>query len=182
MPRRPRQEIDGGTFHVYARGNDRNDVFLDATDRRKYLALLGRTARRKQWQVLSYCLMPNHVHLLVQTPGANLGAGMHLLHSPYAQGFNKRHGRVGHVFQGRYGATRVTTDAYFVTVVRYIALNPVSAGLVEAPVEWPWSSHRAVAGREDPPPWLAVGRLLAYLEGASAAATYAELTQLPKGA
>ena len=182
MPRKPRQEIAGGTFHVYARGNDRQDVFLDASDRRKYLDLLGRTVRRHEWHALAYCLMPNHVHLLIQTPNANLGAGMHLLHSPYAQIFNRSHGKVGHVFQGRYGAIRVMTDAYFATVVRYIALNPVSAGLVRSPLDWPWSSHRAILGRDDPPPWLAVPRVLEFLSGASSAASYAELTQLPKGA
>ncbi len=178
MPRKPRQEVAGGVFHVYARGNDRNDVFLDATDRRKYLSLLARAVGRHRWLLLGYCLMPNHVHLLVETPERNLARGMHRLHSPYAQVFNRRHGRVGHVFQGRYGAVQVTTEAYFSTVVRYIAVNPVSAGLVELPCDWPWSSHRAVAGREDAPPWLAVSRLRQLLAAREESAPYVELTRI----
>ncbi len=168
-------------FHVYARGNDRHDVFLDNTDRRNYLMLLGRTVRREEWQLLTYCLMPNHIHLLVETPKANLAVGMHRLHSPYAQAFNRRHGKVGHVFQGRYGAVRVTTDAYFLTVVRYIAVNPVAAGLVSVSSEWPWSAHRALSGHEDRPSWLGASRLHDLLSGAGGGQSYAELTQ-PKGA
>ncbi len=178
MSRKPRQEVAGGVFHVYARGNDRNDLFLDATDRRKYLSFLGRTVRRQRWFLLGYCLMPNHVHLLIETPEANLAPGMHRLHSPYAQVFNKRHGRVGHLFQGRYGAVQVTTDAYFATVVRYIAVNPVSSRLVELPCDWPWSSHRALAGREDPPPWLAVRRLHELLSGRHQSEPYVALTRM----
>lgn len=178
MPRKPRQEVAGGIFHVYARGNDRNDVFLDATDRRRYLSLLGRNVRRLRWQLLAYCLMPNHIHLLVETPEPNLANGMHLLHSSYAQGFNRRHGRVGHVFQGRYGAVHVKTNAYFVTVVRYIALNPVTAGLVGLPGDWPWSSHRALAGHEDAPVWLAVARLVELLGGGDGRRPYVALTQI----
>jgi REP element-mobilizing transposase RayT len=183
MARKPRQEVAGGIFHVYARGNDRAELFLDDKDRRKYLAVLGRAVRRQDWQLLGYCLMPNHVHLLVETPRPTLGIGMHQLHSPYALAFNRRHGRVGHVFQGRYGAVLVEQEAYFTTVVRYIAVNPAAAGLVEVPADWPWSSHRAIAGFEDPPPWLGMRRLLELLSTWSLDPqhSYRELTR-PKGA
>ena len=177
MARKPRQEVAGGLFHVFARGNDRRDIFLDSTDRRCYLTMLAREVRRQHWLLLGYCLMPNHVHLLVETPDPNLGAGMQRLHAPYAQAFNKRHGRVGHVFQGRYGAVQVKTDAYFATVVRYVAVNPVAAAFVEIPCDWPWSSHRALIGREDPPPWLAVQRLRELLGELEGRESYEALTR-----
>ena len=107
--------------------------------------------------------MPNHVHWLVRTPDPNLGEGVRLVHGPFAQGFNVRHQRVGHLFQGRYGAVAVTDDAQMWTTVGYIAANPVTAGLVRDPAEWTWSSHRATSGVEVVPPWLAVGALLELL-------------------
>jgi len=178
MARKLRQEVTDGVFHVYARGNNRDVLFLDSTDRRKYLSLLGRAVRCQGWELLGYCLMPNHVHLLVETPQPNLAAGIQRVHSPYAQIFNRRHGRVGHVFQGRYGAVRVDTNAYFATVARYVAMNPVTAGLVHLPCDWPWSSHRAAAGQEDAPPWLAVGRLHELLDGDDKRLAYAALTRI----
>ena len=165
MPRLPRQEVADGIFHVYARGNDRRDLFLDELDRTRYLRLLQRAVQHCRWRLLSYCLMPNHVHLLVETPEANLGKGMQQVHAPYAQAFNRKHGRCGHVFQGRYGAVRVTDDPQLITVVRYIARNPVTAGLADEPARWLWSSHRAIAGLTARPDWLATPRLLELLSG-----------------
>ena len=118
--------------------------------------------RIRNWRCLAYCLMPNHVHLLVETPGANLGIGMQWLHGLYAQTFNERHGRSGHLFQGRYGSVRVTTDAQLWMLVRYLAVNPVRAELCARPADWRWSSHGALAGSSDPG-WLDHSRLLEYL-------------------
>ena len=165
MPRRPREEVEGGLFHVFARGNNRAAIFTDTIDRRRYLSLLGRTVRQRSWHLLAYCLMPNHVHLLVETPHANLAAGMQRIHSPYAQTFNQRHGRTGGLFEGRYGAIRITTDAYLLMVARYIARNPVEAALAPTPEAYRWSSHREIVGEEDAPPWLDVQRLLHHLSG-----------------
>ena len=106
--------------------------------------MLAQAVRRQRWSCLAYCLMHNHIHLLVETPQPNLGAGMQRLHGLYAQTFNKRHKRCGHLFQGRYGGDRVRTDEQLLTAARYIALNPVEAGLCERPDEWPWSSHAGV--------------------------------------
>jgi REP element-mobilizing transposase RayT len=92
--------MENGIFHVYARGNDRQAIYRDDGDRATYLRLLERVVRRQEWRVLAFCLMDNHVHLLVQTPHADLGRGMQRLHGHYAQTFNARHGRVGHLFQG----------------------------------------------------------------------------------
>ncbi len=163
MPRKPREQVEGGLYHIYARGNDRQPIFIDSTDRRRYLSLLGRSVRRHDWRVLGYCLMPNHVHLLVETPEPNLAKGMQRIHAPYAQAFNKKHGRCGHVFQGRYGAVTVADDAQLISVVRYIARNPVAAGLAEDPADWPWSSHRAISDATRRPDWIAAPRLLEFL-------------------
>jgi putative transposase len=164
MARKPREQIEGGMYHVYARGNRKADIFRDDVDYRSYLRLLERTVRRHRWSCLGYCLMPNHVHLLVATLEANLARGMQQLHGPYAQAFNARHGEVGHVFQGRYGAVRITDDRQLLTTVGYVAVNPVVGGLCAGVDRWPWSSHRAIAegGR---PGIVDRDRLFACLEG-----------------
>ncbi len=165
-------------FHVFAHGVGDECLFKDPTDRRTYLTLLARTARRHEWRLLSFCLMTTHMHLLIETPRANLGQGMERFHGPYAQAFNRRHGRRGHVFEGRYKAILVTTDVYFATVVRYLARNPVTAGVVDDPGAWPWSSHRAVVDGAESPSWLDRARLLELLSAWSSDphAWYCELT------
>lgn len=148
--------------HVYARGNRKQRIYEDDVDRAGYLMLLGQVVVRQRWLCLAYCLMHNHVHLLLETPEPNLAAGMQRLHGLHAQAFNKRHRHVGHLFQGRYGAVVVRTDEQLLTVVRYIALNPVEAGLCGDAAAWAWGSHAAVANRGAEPAWLDVRRLLAY--------------------
>lgn len=150
---------------MYARGVDKCDIFRDGKDRERYLRLLASTIERHRFACLAYCLMPNHVHLLLRTPEPNLGLGMRWLHGPYAQGFNERYDRVGHLFQGRYGAVPVTDDEQLWTTVGYIATNPVAAGLVPDPARWAWSSHRAASGLEVAPGWLAVAELFGLLSG-----------------
>ena len=105
-----------------------------------------------------FCLMTNHVHLLIETPQPNLGLGMSRLHGDYARAFNHRHGTVGHVFQGRYGAVRITDDAQLVATVRYLDENPSKAGLVTLAQHWPWCSSAALRGRHVAS-WLAIDRL-----------------------
>jgi REP element-mobilizing transposase RayT len=130
-----------------------------------YLMLLGAVVKRMRWVCFAYCLMPNHVHLLLRTPEPNLGRGMQRVHGKYAQTFNERHDCVGHLFQGRFGAVPVTDDAQLWTTVGYIAMNPVTAGLVADAAGWRWSSHRAVSGLEGAPAWLAIAELLELLRG-----------------
>jgi putative transposase len=127
-----------------------------------YLAMLGRVVVKREWRCLGYCLMPNHVHLLVECPKGNLAAGMQWLHGRYAQRHNKRHRYSGHLFQGRYGAVRATSDAQLWMAAAYIARNPVDAQLCERPEDWVWSSYPAVVGLIRPPAWLDVERLLGY--------------------
>lgn len=133
MARPPRLEIANGIYHVVARGNERAAIFWDDTDRGRFLELLAHVVHRYQWRVLAYCLMGNHYHLLVQTPEPNFARGMRQLNGVYAQRFNRRHGRVGHLLQGRYGARLVQEDGHLLAAVRYIVRNPVRAGLAGAP-------------------------------------------------
>jgi putative transposase len=161
MPRKARQELEAGVYHVYARGNGHQPIYLGDVDRLLYLRLAGQVVVRQHWRCLSYCLMPNHVHLLVETREPNLGAGMRRLHGLYAQTFNLRHGRSGHLFQGRYGSVLVRSDEQLLQTARYIVRNPVEAGLCDEPSGWAWSSHAATIG-DAWPRWLDVECLLAY--------------------
>ena len=163
MARPHREELEGGIFHVYARGNEKRAIYLDDADRQTYLRILSLVAKKRSWRCLAYCLMENHVHLLLETPAANLAVGMQALHGVYAQTFNQRHDRVGHLFQGRYGAVRITTDAQLLTAARYFALNPVAAGLCAKPAEWRWGSYAAVA--TGTPAWFDQARLLEFFSG-----------------
>lgn len=104
--------------------------------------------------------MTNHYHLLIETPEGNLGQGMRQLNSAYSQYYNRRHSLVGHVTQGRYKAILVQKDSYLRELARYIVLNPVRAGIVDAPENWEWSSHRFMLGEEPAPSWLAIDWLL----------------------
>ena len=164
MPRPLRPEFSGAVHHVWARGNNRQLIFIDDEDRAVYVDKLARTVRWKRWRCLAYCLMPNHVHLLVETPEANLGAGMQWFHGSYAREFNDRHARVGHVFQGRFGNKIMLTDEQLWTAAAYVARNPVEAGLVERAEEWRWGSHAAVVAGAAPD-WLDVERLAGYFGG-----------------
>lgn len=154
MARRPRGEQEGGIFHIWARGNRAQAIFLEDDDRQQYLRFLARQLRLSEWRCLAFCLMDNHIHLLLETGGPTLGRGMQRLHGDYARWFNDRHDLVGHVFQGRYGSRRIRDDVHLVTVLRYVENNPAEAGLVN----WPWVSTRRPA-----PSWLATERLGALL-------------------
>ena len=139
-------------------------MFLEDDDYRLNLALLAGVAAAKKWRVLAYCLMPNHVHLLIETPEGNMARGMQHLHGLYARIFNDKYAFAGHHFQGRYGSKVIRDDAYLLTVARYIALNPADAGLANGdPFAWPWNSFvPATTGQA--PRWLDVDRLLEYFE------------------
>jgi REP element-mobilizing transposase RayT len=124
---------------VYARGVERRVIFGDDDDRRQYLRLLHGVVDRFDWRCHAWCLMPNHVHLLIETRQPNLGRGMHLVHGLYAQIFNTRYARVGHLFQSRFGSRVVRDELEFARVAEYIAENPVAAGLCDSREDWPWS-------------------------------------------
>jgi REP element-mobilizing transposase RayT len=161
MARRRRLDAPGLVSHVTARGVDGCPIFRSAADRRAYLALLEDTVERSGWLVYAYCLMGNHVHLLVETTWPTLSRGLQRLNGIHAQRFNRRHARSGHLFQGRFGSEPVERDAHLLSTARYVVLNPVRAGLCRKPADWPWSSYRATAGAANAG-FLALERLLPF--------------------
>lgn len=151
MARKPRELSASGVYHVMWRGIDRQQIFLDDADSIKFLALCA--AVLNEWfQILAFCLMGNHLHLLIKTkkdtPEA-MEIAMKKLGIRYAQYFNRRYLRVGPAFQGRYKSVPVQTRNYFLRVMRYIHQNPVKAGLCESPEEYPWSSYIDYFGQRD---------------------------------
>ncbi len=146
MARPLRIEFAGAVYHVTSRGNGRQRIFLDDQENRKFLELLGKTIEHFHWACHAFCLMVNHYHLLIETPEANLSKGMHHLNASFCQAHNKRHDTVGHLFQGRFKSIVVDRESYLLELARYVVLNPVRAGMVARPEEWPWSSYRATAG------------------------------------
>lgn len=152
MPR-PLRDQSAGIRHVTCRGNRRQPIFLDDRDRRRYLGLLEEACGRHRWLISGYCLMRNHVHLVLRVEPATISIGMQWLSGRYGQLFNRRHATSGHLFQGRFHAESVEDEAYALEVVRYVDLNPVRARIVERPTDWRWSSHRALLGLDPPLPF-----------------------------
>jgi len=160
MARPLRLQFSGALYHVTARGDGQEDIYLSDNDREMFLAVLAQVQERFNWLVHAYCLMTNHYHLLIETPDGNLSEGMRQLNGVYTQRFNRIHQRVGHVFQGRYKAILVEKESYLLELSRYIILNPVRAEMVSEPGEWAWSSYRAMVGVERPPAWLETRNIL----------------------
>ena len=147
MARPLRIEYDGALYHVTSRGNERKAIFRDDADRQLFLNTLAQVIERFHWLCHAYCLMDNHYHLVVETADANLSKGMRQLNGVYTQTYNRRHRRVGHLFQGRFKGILIQKDSHFLEVCRYVVLNPVAAGMAKGPREWAWSSYRATAGQ-----------------------------------
>lgn len=160
MGRDLRSEEPGGIYHVISRGNNRGQLYWDDLDHEVFVMRLTRVAQKYDWVGLAYCLMTTHYHLLVQIIDGGLSTGMQELNGEYARRANHRHRRIGHLFQNRFFSDWVTTDEHLFGAIRYIALNPVRAGMCAEPADWPWSSHRASAGLEFPIGFLDLPRLL----------------------
>lgn len=165
MARPLRLEFPGAIYHVTARGNAQAAIFLDDHDRDRFLTILARVVSRYEWLCHAYCLMGNHYHLLIETPRPSLAAGMQHLNGVYAQGFNQRHGRVGHVFGGRFKAVLIERDEHLVNLAAYIVCNPARAGLCSDPAAWTYSSLRATLGLVAAPAFLTVDWLLSQFSG-----------------
>lgn len=154
MTRPLRLEFPGALYHVTARGDCRNAIYHDDTDRCAWLEIMGLVCARFHFVVHAYCQMTNHYHFIVETPEGNLAQGMRQLNAIYSQAVNRRHGLVGHLFQGRYKAILVQKESYLLELARYVALNPVRAGLVVRAEDWRWSSHHITLGQVNAPEWL----------------------------
>jgi putative transposase len=166
MARKVRIQYPGAIYHIMNRGDRRDPIFLDDKDRKIFLKTLEEVCLKTGWQVHAYCLMPNHFHLVIETPGGNLVAGMKWLLGTYTSRFNRRHRLVGHLFSGRYKALMVegSGNGYLKSVCDYVHLNPVRAKMLsddQALSSWRWSSYPAyLSVRGKRPGWLRVDRLL----------------------
>ena len=165
MPRPLRFVLPGHTLHVIQRGNNRGLCFVDDEDRERYLAALLRASDRARCAIHAYVLMSNHVHLLVTAADASAAARMMQVMGPaYVRYFNRRHGRTGTLWEGRYRSGLIDSERYFLQCSRYIELNPVRAGIVNEPGAYRWSSFRSNARSEFDalvrrhPVYLALGR------------------------
>lgn len=154
MARPLRIELAGGLYHISSRGNRGEETFTDDADRQAFLEILGAVSDRMKWICHAYCLLPNHYHLVVETPQPNLAKGMRQLNGVYTQTFNRRHKRAGHIFQGRYKAVLVDRDPFLLEVIRHVLVSPVQLRLVRDATQWRWSSCRATMGKVDQPHWL----------------------------
>jgi REP element-mobilizing transposase RayT len=165
MPRRPREINPDGIYRVATRGSDQRPLFAIDRDREEFLGRLEQATSRYELACLAYCLMGNHYHLVVQTPDGRLSRALQELHTGYSTSFNRFHGHRAHLFCNRFLSREIDSDAYLLTVCRYIVLNPVRAGMCDAPGDWPWSSYRASAGLVTAPPFLDEARLCEALGG-----------------
>lgn len=148
--RPPRIQVADGIYHVTSRAARSLMLFRRDEDRFNFLHVLGVAVRRADWVCIDYCLLGTHYHLLVETPEPNLSVGMKRLNWLYSRTFNLLHGTKGHLFESRFSSRFVETDEHLLRAVRYIALNPVEAGLCATAADWPWSGYRALAGLEEP--------------------------------
>lgn len=163
MARPLRLEYPGAVYHVTSRGDRREPIFHVDEDREQFLQTLGLGLARFQTSALAYCLMGNHYHLVLQTHRGGLSQLMRHVNGVYTQAFNRRHGLVGHLFQGRYKAIVCDSDRYLMALCRYVERNPVAAGLVPLPGDWTWSSYRAHTGLVAAPDWLDTAQLQAFM-------------------
>jgi putative transposase len=162
MPRSPRNFQGGGIYHVTSRGNRKQPLYLADGDFALFLSLFAHVKGRLDWRCHGYCLIPNHYHLIVEIREENLSAGMQVLNGRYAQAFNVHYGLTGHTFQGRFHAAPVEEGGHLLELSRYLAFNPVRAGLCESPEQWSWGSYRFVVGAAPAPSFLDVRRILEY--------------------
>jgi REP element-mobilizing transposase RayT len=160
MSRPLRVEFPGAVYHLTSRGNARQKIFWNDDDRKLFLSTLAQVVKRFGWLCHAYCLMNNHCHLLVETPRANLSLGMRQLNGVYTQAFNRRHKRVGHLFQGRFKAILLQKESHLLELCRYVVLNPLRIKAKTRVREWRWSSYRATAGLEAAPDFLTVDWIL----------------------
>jgi putative transposase len=160
MARPLRIEYPGAVYHITSRGNARMVIFEDNYDRTVFLHILEEVIKRYNWICHAYCLMDNHYHFLLETVDPTLSIGMRYLNGVYTQRYNRRHHRVGHIFQGRFKSILVDRDSYLLELCRYVVLNPVRAGSTKRASLYRWSSYKPTAGLSKPPSFLTVDWIL----------------------
>ena len=160
MARPLRISFPHAVYHVTARGNERKAIFRGDGDRKRFTQILVEMVEQYKVMCYAWVLMDNHYHLLIETPQPNLSSAIRHLNGVYTQVFNRRHHRVGHLFQGRFTSILVEKESYLLELCRYVVLNPVRAGMVKHPREWRWSSYSNTAGETQVPSWLTVDWLL----------------------
>jgi REP element-mobilizing transposase RayT len=178
-----REFVPWAIYHVYSRGSNRQAIFAFDSDRVDFLDCLGRVVRKHELRCFAYCLMPNHYHLILQTPDGRLSEAMKALNGRYALRFNHRYGRDAHLFKNRFGAVLQESDAQLFQAIRYTVRNPVDSGLCAQAGEWPWSSYRPSVSLGDGPEFLDVMGLLSFFgdEARSATARLRRLVEEPLG-
>lgn len=154
MPRGAREKSESGIYHIVQRGTNKQDIFHEDGDRIRYLETLKRFKIRDAYRVLGWCLMDNHIHLLLQEGTEELASIMKRIGVSFVSYYNKKYNTVGHLFQGRYKSEPVEHDPYLLTVIRYIHQNPVKAQIVKNPGDWKWSSCLGYYGKDIFPPGL----------------------------
>lgn len=156
MPRPPRLNIEGASYHVMARGNRQQLIFESERDRIRFLEILTEAVERYGVVLLGHCLMGNHFHLVITTPRGNVSAFMRQIDGTFTQYSNWRYQRVGHLLQGPFKAVLIEDDIHLLTALAYVLMNPVDADLCESPSHWPWSSYRATVGLAPMLPMLSI--------------------------
>ena len=147
MPRRPRSDLpEAGAYHVASRGSNHRDIYLDDIDRKSFTTILSRVVATHEWKCHAFCLMTTHYHLIVETERSKLSRGMQVLNGRYAQLFNRRHDRDGHLFRARYAVYVIEDEVGLEASCLYVLENPVRAGLCEKPSDWHWSGCPALEG------------------------------------
>lgn len=181
MPRRPRQHVPGGIYHVTLRGNDQQVIFGDEWDFQRFEDLVAEGCERYGTRVHAFCWMTNHIHLAIQVGAPTLGDLMRWMASRYARGFNRRYSRCGHLFERRHWAKLAEDDSYLLALARYIHRNPVDAKIVTKPEGYRWSSYRAYLG-EAGVPWLTTSLILSIFgnDESTSRAQFARLVADPK--
>jgi putative transposase len=147
MPRTARRKSETGIYHIILRGINRQTIFKDKEDALQFLWTLEKYKQKSEFKLYAYCLMSNHVHLLLKEEKENLGMTMRRIGASYVYWYNWKHERCGHLFQDRYKSEPVEDDRYFLTVLRYIHQNPIKAGVINKITDYPWSSYREFIGQ-----------------------------------
>lgn len=162
MPRKPREWVEGAVYHLFARGSNRQAIFLNEGDCVEFDALLHETATRHRLDTYGWSLMQNHWHLVAACPDGGFSAFVKHLNHRYALRFDRRWGRTAHVFQSRFGAVLQASEEQFLWTLRYVVRNPVAAGICASPFDANWTSFAATAGLSRPPSHLRVDAILAH--------------------